>query len=129
LPSKFKPALIGTGFWLLSRHIDCRRTFEARPGRAPVQPYRRQVDENSRLCLAYTKFREIKTWLKNTEAWQAVRAFGKSARQYLTEIKKFSALQHLKVASRRVVQANRAGCSWIDSEAKKKRHALGALWR
>lgn len=34
--------------------------------------------------------------LKNTEAWQAVRAFG-SARQQLTEIKKTAALQHLKV--------------------------------
>jgi hypothetical protein len=52
----------------------------------------------------YTRYREIKTWLKNTEAWQAVRAFGKSARHYLTEIKKTAALQHLKVASRRVVR-------------------------
>ena len=40
---------------------------------------------------------------ENTEAWQAARAFGKSARQYLTKIKKSAALQHLQVASRRVV--------------------------
>jgi hypothetical protein len=44
---------------------------------------------------AYTKFFEIKTWLKNPEAWQAVRAFGKSARQYLSGIMKSAALQHL----------------------------------
>jgi hypothetical protein len=25
-------------------------------------------------ALAYTRYREIKTWLKNTEAWQALRA-------------------------------------------------------
>ena len=37
---------------------------------------------------AYTKFREAKTWLKNTEAWQAVRAIGTVVRQYLTEMKK-----------------------------------------
>ena len=37
---------------------------------------------------AYTKFREAKTWLKSTEAWQAVRATGTVVRQYLTEMKK-----------------------------------------
>jgi hypothetical protein len=41
---------------------------------------------------AYTKFREAKTWLKNTEAWQAVRAIGKIVRQYLTEMKKSAAV-------------------------------------
>ena len=41
---------------------------------------------------AYTKFREAKTWLKNTEAWQAVRAISKAVRQYLTEMKKSAAL-------------------------------------
>jgi hypothetical protein len=41
---------------------------------------------------AYTKFREAKTWLKNTEAWQAVRAISKAVRQYLTEIKKSAAV-------------------------------------
>jgi len=41
---------------------------------------------------AYTKFREAKTWLKNTEAWQAIRAISKAARQYLTEMKKFAAV-------------------------------------
>ncbi len=40
----------------------------------------------------YTKFREAKTWLKNTEAWQTVRAIGKVARQYLTEMKKSAAV-------------------------------------
>ena len=39
---------------------------------------------------AYTKFREAKTWLKNTEAWQAVRAIGNAFRQHLTEMKKFA---------------------------------------
>src|SRR3981189_2454569 len=41
---------------------------------------------------AYTKFREAKTWLKNTEAWQAIRAISKAARQYLTEMKKSAAV-------------------------------------
>jgi hypothetical protein len=41
---------------------------------------------------AYTKFREAKTWLKNTEAWQAVRTIGKIVRQYLTEMKKSAAV-------------------------------------
>lgn len=41
---------------------------------------------------AYTKFREAKTWLKNTEAWQAVRAISKAVRQYLTEMKKSAAV-------------------------------------
>ena len=37
---------------------------------------------------AYTKFREAKAWLQNTEAWQAIRAIGRAVRQYLTEMKK-----------------------------------------
>jgi hypothetical protein len=37
---------------------------------------------------AYTKFREAKAWLKSTDAWQAVCAIGRSARRYLTEMKK-----------------------------------------
>ena len=42
---------------------------------------------------AYTKFREAKTWLNNnTEAWQAIRAISKAARQYLTEMKKSAAV-------------------------------------
>ena len=41
---------------------------------------------------AYTKFREAKAWLKNTEAWQAIRAISQAARQYLTEMKKSAAL-------------------------------------
>jgi hypothetical protein len=41
---------------------------------------------------AYTKFREAKAWLKNTEAWQTIRAISKAARQYLTEIKKSAAV-------------------------------------
>ena len=41
---------------------------------------------------AYIKFREAKTWLKNTEAWQAVRAIGNAFRQYLTEMKKSAAV-------------------------------------
>ena len=40
----------------------------------------------------YTKFSDAKTWLKNTEAWQAVRAIGKAARQYVAEMKKSAAL-------------------------------------
>jgi hypothetical protein len=36
---------------------------------------------------AYTKFREAKAWLEATEAWQAIRAISKAARQYLTEMK------------------------------------------
>jgi hypothetical protein len=100
LPSKFEPALIGTGFWLLVtlivgellKLVLVERLFSlTRDKLIPA------------FAWAYKKFREIKTWLKNTEAWQAVRAFGKSARQYLTEIKKSAALQHLQVASRRVV--------------------------
>ncbi|MDI4231977.1 adenylate/guanylate cyclase domain-containing protein [Bradyrhizobium sp. Arg237L] len=41
---------------------------------------------------AYTKFREAKAWLKNTEAWQAIRAISKAARQYLTEMKNSAAV-------------------------------------
>jgi hypothetical protein len=41
---------------------------------------------------AYTKFREAKTWLKNTEVWQAVRAISKAVHQYLTEMKKSAAV-------------------------------------
>jgi hypothetical protein len=37
---------------------------------------------------AYTKFREAKAWLQNTEAWQAIRAISRAVRQYLTEMKK-----------------------------------------
>jgi hypothetical protein len=37
---------------------------------------------------AYTKFLEAKAWLKNTEAWQAIRTINQAARQYLTEMKK-----------------------------------------
>ena len=41
---------------------------------------------------AYTKFREAKAWLEATEAWQAIRAISKAARQYLTEMKKSAAV-------------------------------------
>ena len=41
---------------------------------------------------AYTKFSEARTWLKNTEAWQAIRAISRAARQYLTEMKKSAAV-------------------------------------
>jgi hypothetical protein len=37
---------------------------------------------------AYTKFREAKAWLANTEAWKAVCAISKAARQYLIHMKK-----------------------------------------
>ena len=40
---------------------------------------------------AYTKFREAKRWLENTEAWQTVRAISKAARRYLAEIRKSAA--------------------------------------
>jgi hypothetical protein len=39
----------------------------------------------------YTKFREAKAWLEATEAWQAIRAISKAARQHLTEMKKSAA--------------------------------------
>src|SRR4249919_3793148 len=41
---------------------------------------------------AYNKFSEAKTWLKSTEAWQALRAISKAVRQYLTEMKKSAAV-------------------------------------
>jgi len=41
---------------------------------------------------AYKKFSEAKTWLKNTEAWQAICAISRSTRQYLTEMKKSAAV-------------------------------------
>ena len=41
---------------------------------------------------SYKKFSEAKTWLKNTEAWQAIRAIGKAVRQYLTQMKKSAAV-------------------------------------
>jgi hypothetical protein len=40
---------------------------------------------------AYTKFRQAKAWLEATEAWQAIRAISKAARQYVTEMKKSAA--------------------------------------
>jgi len=43
-------------------------------------------------ALAYTKFREAKAWLTNTEAWQAIRAISRSARHYLAEMKKSAAV-------------------------------------
>ena len=41
---------------------------------------------------AYTKFRDAKAWLEATEAWQAIRAISKAARQYVTEMKKSAAV-------------------------------------
>jgi hypothetical protein len=41
---------------------------------------------------AYTKFRQAKAWLEATEAWQAIRAISKAARQYITQIKKSAAV-------------------------------------
>jgi hypothetical protein len=41
---------------------------------------------------AYTKFRQAKAWLEATEAWQAIRAISKAARQYVTAIKKSAAV-------------------------------------
>jgi apolipoprotein N-acyltransferase len=41
---------------------------------------------------AYTKFRQAKAWLEATEAWQAIRAISKAARQYVTEMKKSAAV-------------------------------------
>ena len=43
------------------------------------------------LC-AYTKFRQAREWLEATQAWQAIRAISKAARQYLTEMKKSAAV-------------------------------------
>lgn len=41
---------------------------------------------------AYTKFQQAKAWLEATEAWQAVRAIVKAARQYVSEMKKSAAV-------------------------------------
>ena len=41
---------------------------------------------------AYAKFREAKEWLEATEAWQAIRAISKAARQYLADMKKSAAV-------------------------------------
>jgi len=41
---------------------------------------------------AYTKFCQAKAWLEATEAWQAIRAIIKRARQYVTELKKSAAM-------------------------------------
>ena len=43
---------------------------------------------------AYTKFSEAKAWLKNTEAWQAIRTISRAARQYLAEIRKSAVASH-----------------------------------
>jgi hypothetical protein len=56
------------------------------------QPHTGQADENSRLCMAYTKFSEAKAWLKATEAWQAILRISRAARQYLTDMKKSAAV-------------------------------------
>ena len=41
---------------------------------------------------AYMKFCEAKAWLKDTEAWQTIRAISKAAREYLTAMKKSAAV-------------------------------------
>ena len=41
---------------------------------------------------AYTKFHEAKAWLSSTEAWKAVRAISKAAREYLIQMKKSAAV-------------------------------------
>ena len=41
---------------------------------------------------AYAKFREAKERLEATEAWQAIRAISKAARQYLADMKKSAAV-------------------------------------
>jgi hypothetical protein len=41
---------------------------------------------------AYAQFREAKTWLKNTEAWKAIRAISAAIRHYLTQVKKSAAV-------------------------------------
>jgi len=46
---------------------------------------------------AYTKFRQAKAWLEATEAWQAIRAIIKRARQYVTELKKSAAMAFRQV--------------------------------
>jgi hypothetical protein len=40
----------------------------------------------------YAQFREAKTWLKNTEAWKAIRAISAAIRYYLTQMKKSAAV-------------------------------------
>jgi hypothetical protein len=52
---------------------------------------------------AYAKFREAKEWLEATEAWQAIRAISKAARQYLADMKnrlrwRFANLESLRLA-------------------------------
>jgi hypothetical protein len=49
-------------------------------------------------ALAYTRYREIKTWLKTPRPGRPF-AHWQSARQYLTEIKKTATLPHLKSPS------------------------------
>ena len=41
---------------------------------------------------AFTKFRQAKAWLEATEAWQAISAISKAARQYVTEMRKSAAV-------------------------------------
>jgi hypothetical protein len=41
---------------------------------------------------ACTKFRQARAWLEATQAWQAIRAISKAARQYVTEMKKSAAV-------------------------------------
>jgi hypothetical protein len=41
---------------------------------------------------AYTRFRQAKAWLEATEAWQAIRAISRAARQFVTDMKKSAAV-------------------------------------
>jgi hypothetical protein len=41
---------------------------------------------------AYTRFSQTKAWLEATEAWQAIRAISRAARQFVTDIKKSAAM-------------------------------------
>jgi hypothetical protein len=96
LPSRFKPELIGTAFGCCHVTLIVGVLFKLVLVVRLFGLTRDKLMKIPAFALPYTRYREIKAWLKNTEAWRAIRAFGKSAGQYLTEIKKTAALRYLK---------------------------------
>ncbi len=41
---------------------------------------------------AYTRFRQAKAWIEDTEAWKAVRAVSKAVRRYVSEMRRSAAV-------------------------------------
>ena len=61
-------------------HVDRRRTSKARAGRASIQSYASQVDEDSSIRLGIRQVPTSQAWLEATEAWRTIRSVNKAVR-------------------------------------------------